>query len=115
MRRYHDQDIHKGKHSFGAGLGFQRFNSSSLWREHGRAQADMVLEKELRILHLDLKAAEHIYLGMQNTHIHELKASLLKTVGILPKGHTVLSVVWDTGRCILVLQSCYPHRQWGLR
>ena len=27
-------------------------------RKHGRIQTDMVLEKELRVLHLDLKAVE---------------------------------------------------------
>ena len=30
-------------------------------RKHGSLQADIVLEKELRVLHLDLQAAEHCY------------------------------------------------------
>ena len=34
-------------------------------RKHGSMQADMVLEKELRVLHLDLKAARNcITLGI---------------------------------------------------
>jgi hypothetical protein len=42
---------YKGKHLVGAGLQFQRFSPLMSW------QADVVLEKERRVLHLDLKAA----------------------------------------------------------
>jgi hypothetical protein len=47
----------KKKHLIGAGLQIQRFSSLSSWWEHGGTLADMVLEKELRVLHLDQKVA----------------------------------------------------------
>jgi hypothetical protein len=57
MKRHHDQDnSYKGKHSVGAGLQFQRFIHYHHGRKHGSIQADIVLEKELRVLHLDPKA-----------------------------------------------------------
>jgi hypothetical protein len=53
----HDQDnSYKGKHLIGAGLQVQRFSPLSLWWEHGSIQAGIVQE-ELRVLHLHLKAA----------------------------------------------------------
>ena len=64
MNRHHDQgNSYKGQHLTGAGLQFQRFSPLKLWqethgREHGSVQAHMVPEKELRVLHLDLQAAE---------------------------------------------------------
>ena len=58
MKRHHDQDnLYKGKHLIGAGLQFQSFSPLSSWKKHGSMQADMVLEKEPRVLHLDPKAA----------------------------------------------------------
>ena len=39
------------------GLQFQRFNPFLSWQEDAGMQADMVLEKKLRALHLDLQAA----------------------------------------------------------
>jgi hypothetical protein len=48
MKRHHDQDnSYKGKHLIGTGLQFQRFSPLSIM--HGSMQADMVLEKELRV------------------------------------------------------------------
>ena len=48
---------YKGKHLIGGSLQFQRFSHRlPSWREAWQ-QAGMVLEKELRILHLDLKSA----------------------------------------------------------
>jgi hypothetical protein len=43
----------KRKHLIGAGLQFQRFSPLPLCGEHGIMQGDTVLEKELRVLHLD--------------------------------------------------------------
>jgi hypothetical protein len=56
VKRHHDQgNSYKGKHLIGAGLQFQRFSPlSSRWE----AMAEMVVEKELRVLHLDMQAAE---------------------------------------------------------
>jgi hypothetical protein len=34
------------------------FNSLSSWQKHGSTQVNIVLEKELRVLYLDLYAAE---------------------------------------------------------
>jgi len=51
VSRHHDQ----GKHLTGAGLQVQRFSPLSSRQEHGSVQAGMVQE-ELRVLHLHLKA-----------------------------------------------------------
>ena len=54
MERYHDHsNSYKEKHLIGAGLQFQSLYCHG--RDHGRMHADMVLEKEMRVLHLDLK------------------------------------------------------------
>ena len=42
----------------GSGLRFRGLVHYHHGRKHGSMQADMVLEKELRVLHLDPKAAE---------------------------------------------------------
>jgi hypothetical protein len=58
VKRHHDQgNSYKGQHSIGAGLQFKRLSQFSSWWKHSRVQTDMELEKELRILHLDLRAA----------------------------------------------------------
>jgi hypothetical protein len=57
VKRHHDHsNSYKGKHLIGADLQVQRFSPLSSWWEHGM-KADMVLEKEIRVLQLDLKAA----------------------------------------------------------
>ena len=54
VKRHKDHgNSHKGKHLAGAGLQFQRFIHYGDVVKHGGIQADMVLEKELRVLHLD--------------------------------------------------------------
>ena len=58
VKRHHDHgNSPKEKHLMGAGLQFQRLNLLSSWRKHGIIQAVMVLEKELRVSHLDLQTA----------------------------------------------------------
>jgi hypothetical protein len=52
---------YKGQHLTGAGLQVQRFSTLSSRREHGSIQAGMVQE-ELRVLDLHLKAASRILL-----------------------------------------------------
>ena len=47
----------KEKHSAGTGLLFRSLVHYHHGRKHGRMQATMMLEKELRVLQLDLKAA----------------------------------------------------------
>jgi hypothetical protein len=57
VKRHHDHgNSSEGKHLIGAGLQVQRFSPLSSWWEHGSVQTNMVLEKELRVLHLDLTA-----------------------------------------------------------
>jgi hypothetical protein len=46
----------KGQHLIGAGLQVQRFSPVSSRQEHGSIQAGMV-QAQLRVLHLHLKAA----------------------------------------------------------
>jgi hypothetical protein len=60
VKRHYGQAIsYKGKHLIQTGL-FSEVQSIIIYhhgRKHDRVQADMVLEKELRVLHLELKAA----------------------------------------------------------
>jgi hypothetical protein len=50
----------KIKYFIGAGLQVKRFSPSLAWQDCGGLQADMVLKKELRVLHLDLKLIESL-------------------------------------------------------
>jgi hypothetical protein len=53
MKRHHDQsNFYKG-HLIGAGLQFGGAVYHHHGRKHGDVHANMVLEKELRVLHLD--------------------------------------------------------------
>jgi hypothetical protein len=57
VNRHHDQGkSYEGQHIFGAGLQVQKFSPLSSRWEHGSIQAGMV-QVELRVLHLHLKAA----------------------------------------------------------
>jgi hypothetical protein len=56
VNRQHDESKFYKEHLIGAGLQVQRFSLISSRREHGSIQAGMV-QKELRVLHLHLKAA----------------------------------------------------------
>ena len=56
VKRHHDQgNSYKEKHLTGAGLLFRDFILCHYGGKHGSIQVDMVLEKELRVLHLDLQ------------------------------------------------------------
>ena len=60
VKRHRDHcssNSYKGKHLIGAAYSFRGLVHYCHGRKHGGVQADMVLEKELRVLHLDLKAA----------------------------------------------------------
>jgi hypothetical protein len=58
VKRHHDNgSSYKGKHFIGAGLQFQRSGSLSSWQEAWQHADNVVLEKELRILHPDQQAA----------------------------------------------------------
>lgn len=58
MKRYHDQGkSYQSKHLVGADLQFQRLSPPSSWQEAWQYIADMVLEKEPKVLLLDLKVA----------------------------------------------------------
>jgi hypothetical protein len=65
VNRHHDQgNSYKGQHLIGAGLQVQRFSPLSSRWEHGNFQADMVQE-ELTVLHLHLKATSRILTSRQ--------------------------------------------------
>ena len=58
VKRSHDQgNSYKGKHLTGAALQFRGSVHYHHDGKYGSMQADMVLEKELRVVHLDPKAA----------------------------------------------------------
>ena len=57
VKRCHDHsNSYKGKHLTGAGLQFRGLVHCHHGRKHGGTQADMVLEKELRVLHRNSQA-----------------------------------------------------------
>jgi hypothetical protein len=65
VNRHHDQgNSYKGQHLIGAGLQVQRFSPLSSRQKHSSIQAGMVQE-ELRVLHLHLKAASRILASRQ--------------------------------------------------
>ena len=76
------------------------------WK-HGSIQADMLLEKELRVLHLDLQAAERDHHTGSSLGMVDLKAwphndTLCPTKPYLLQGHTLEcggSTVGHTGTC----------------
>jgi hypothetical protein len=56
VKRHHDQgNSYKGKHLIEVGLQVQKFTSYHHGRRHGNVWADTELEKEPRVLHLNLK------------------------------------------------------------
>ena len=58
MERYYEQDnYYKDKHSIGAALQFLSSFHYHHGKKHGSRQAEMVLEKELRVLDFYPKAA----------------------------------------------------------
>jgi hypothetical protein len=58
MRHRDHGNLYEGKHSIGAGLlEFRSLVHYHHGREHGCTQADMVLDRYLRVLHLDPLAA----------------------------------------------------------
>jgi hypothetical protein len=67
VNRHHDQHkckSYKGQHLIGAGLQVQRLSLLSSRQEQSGAQAGMVQE-ELRVLHLYLKAASRMLASRQ--------------------------------------------------
>ena len=54
MNRVHDNsNCYKGKYLIGDGLQFSGLVHHQHGGKHGSTKADMVLEKELKVLHLD--------------------------------------------------------------
>jgi hypothetical protein len=65
VNRHHDPgNSYKGHYLIETGLQVQRFSPLSSRQEHGSIQTDMELE-ELRVLHLNLKAAGRILASRQ--------------------------------------------------
>jgi hypothetical protein len=57
VKRHYDQgNSYKRRHFTGVVYSFRGLVHYHHGRKHGSMQADMVLEKELRVLHLDLQA-----------------------------------------------------------
>jgi hypothetical protein len=64
VKRRHDHtNSYKGQHFIETGLQFRGSVHYHHGGKHGSIQAGMVLEEELRVLHLDLKAAEGDYVS----------------------------------------------------
>ena len=58
VKRHHEQgNFHRGEPLIGLAYSFRGSVHYHYGRKHGSVQADMVLEKELSVLHLDAKAA----------------------------------------------------------
>ena len=58
VKRHHEHsNFYKGKNLIEAGVQFRDLIHYHCGGKHGAMQADVVLEKEMRVLHLDLQAA----------------------------------------------------------
>ena len=88
MKKHHDHgNSYKGKHLIGAGLQFRDLVHYHHGGKHGSMQADMVLEKELRVLHIDLQAiGEAVTLGLARACETSKLASTV--THFLQQGHT---------------------------
>jgi len=81
VKGLHDHgNSYKGQHLIGAGLQFRDLVHYGHGRKHGRMQADMVLKKELRILHLDPESQKETVFhrqlgGGSGTHWPDLSTS----------------------------------------
>jgi hypothetical protein len=65
VKRHHDHGTsYNGKHLIEVGLHFRGLVYYCHGRKHGSLQADMVLEKELRVLHLDPQATGDCHTGL---------------------------------------------------
>ena len=92
MKRHHEATITFIKETIESGLAY-RFTGLIYYhhgRKQGSAQADVVLEKELRVLHLDPKHQEE-----RMSHWAWLKLlksqSLAQVTGFLQQGHIYLN------------------------
>jgi hypothetical protein len=75
MNRHYDQgNSYKRQHLIGTGLQVQRFSPLLSRWEHGSIQAGMVQE-ELRVLHLHLKATSRILASRQLARMRVLNPS----------------------------------------
>ena len=84
VKKHHGQgNSYKGKHFIGVGLQFR----GSVHYHHGGLQADVVLEKLLRVLHLDLKAAG------RDCHTRHRRPQSLSPRNILPPTRPQLLIV----------------------
>jgi hypothetical protein len=62
VKRHHNHsNSYKEKHLFGLAYSFRDSVHYCHGKKHGGMQADMMLEKELRVLHLDPHAMERNY------------------------------------------------------
>jgi hypothetical protein len=78
--------IIKKKQLTGAGLQFQRFHPLSSWQDNLSIQADMALEKKLRVLHLDPQGAEiNATLGLAWTYMTSKLTPIV--IYFLQQGH----------------------------
>jgi len=102
VSRHHDQgNSYKGQHLSGAGLQVQRFSPLSSRWEHGSIQAGMVQE-ELRVLHLHLRAASIDLQGQTPGLTASQSAQLFTQAGFVsdhsrPGGHLLFS---SRGQCV---------------
>lgn len=65
VKRHPDHsNSYRGKHVIGAGLQFRRLAHYCHGGKHGSVQAEMVLEMQLGILHLDWQQEERLTLGL---------------------------------------------------
>jgi hypothetical protein len=82
------RNSYKGRYLIGAGLQFRGLVHYHHGRKHGSLQSDMVLEKELRVLHLDLQAAERERVTHCTWLAHLKPQNPYPVTHFLQQGHT---------------------------
>jgi hypothetical protein len=78
-KRHHDHgNSSKGKHLIGSGLQFRGLVHYCLGREHGGIRADVVLERELRVLYLIWHRAGRVSLWAWLEHLKSQSPPLMR-------------------------------------
>ena len=110
-KRHHDHsNFYKGKYLIGSALHF----IDLVHYCYGSMQADMVLEKELRVLHFDLKAVEWVYEAYR-IWARETSKSIPTVSHYLQHGYTLIVSLpmgpWDS--IIKTFQTFYLNHNLG--
>lgn len=98
VKRYHDHgNSYKGKHLIRAGLQFRGLVHDCHGGKHGSVQADIVLERELRVLHMVWQIAGRVWATRPCLSFWNLKAHLQRYSSSHKATPPILHSLWVYG------------------